>query len=186
MCDTNPSCPYVDMCGCVFCSGQMNVLMVTTNVMIVAAMVIGLIASVVIKRWGRAHYLWPKVKPFTKDSLRIFIGLKPSYAKKKRRRRRQRGKQEQPRSSPKPNQVAPDPDAGGNAAGIPLNAFGTSPRGRTTGRLEPLQAPTNDAVSALVAEATAHAPGTPRLLPESSEHDHQVRSARMPTARDHD
>ena len=64
-------------------SGELNFLMVATNVLAVVAMVIGLIASVVVKRWARAHYMWPTVHPMTKDGLRIFLGLRPSFASTK-------------------------------------------------------------------------------------------------------
>ena len=63
-------------------SGELNFLMVATNVLAVVAMVIGLIASVVVKRWARAHYMWPTVHPTTKDGMRIFLGLRPSLPKK--------------------------------------------------------------------------------------------------------
>ena len=64
-------------------SGELNFLMVATNVVAVVVMVTGLIASVVVKRWARAHYMWPTVHPMTKDGLRIFLGLRPSFAPKK-------------------------------------------------------------------------------------------------------
>ena len=63
-------------------SGELNFLMVATNVLAVVAMVTGLIASVVVKRWARAHYMWPTVHPMTKDGMRIFLGLRPSLPKK--------------------------------------------------------------------------------------------------------
>lgn len=71
-------------------------------------------ASLVIKRWGRAHYKWPGIPALSKDGLRIFIGLKPSAVAKKakakkRRRKAREKKKKQALAGKRAVQVHPGP-----------------------------------------------------------------------------
>ena len=126
----------------------MGPLMVVSNVLVVSAMLLGMIASVVFKRWGRAHHKWPTVQPFTKDGARIFLGLKPSFAAKKgdggekTGHRRQRSKVRVVPSDavgdttppPQPTVVhvnplddQPSPSSGGAPAGAPQSKYEAQP-----------------------------------------------------------